>query len=172
MKQFLLFLSLLPFAAFSQTIQSDQTNDSGTVRRIATTRVEFDGFTTSLAGTLKITATETVLCLNLFFKPGCPTSTNEESKAILQLDNEEVVCLHNTGTYKELAGNKAGAIHFIVTDAEKAKLQAHKVVKYRIETSKGAVDVQLNKAYQKAFMKTIALLESQANSQNTLGQVF
>jgi hypothetical protein len=172
MKLFLQLLLILPFAAFSQAIQSDQFNDSGTIRRIATTRVEFNGATTSLGGTLKITPNETILCLNLFFKAGTHTSTTQESKAILQLDNEEVLYLHNTGNYKALSFGEAGAILFNVNDVDKRKLQTHKVVKYSIETNNGIVQVELSKAYQKAFMRTIALLEAQANSQNSLGRGF
>lgn len=162
MKQFLLLSLLMPFAAYAQSIQSDHTDDFGKVRRIATTRVEFNGLTTSLGGTLTIKESDTVLYLNLFFRAKSATTIDEKTRAILHLDNNELVEVNNTGAHKELTANETGFIVFKLNRNEKAKLQANKVVAYTILTDKAKVKVELSDRQQTAFHKTIYLLETQA----------
>jgi hypothetical protein len=168
MKQILLLLLLLPAAAFSQSIQSDQTEDFGNYRRIATSRVEFNGFSASLGGTLTIKKKDTVLYMNLFFRAGKPTFTDERTKAVLKLEDGETILVTNQGSYKELTATEPGFIVFALTAADKARLQQNKVVGYTIQTGNAKVLVTLNDRQKTAFYKTIDLLESRARSMASL----
>jgi len=164
MKQILLLLLLLPFAAFSQRIQSDQTDELSPSRRIATSRVEFEGVTTSFAAVLTINDCDTLLCMNLFFRAGKPTSTDEKTKALLKLENGEIIQAYNHGTHKDLSASETGFIIFALAQKDKIKLLMNKVISYSIKTSHANVEVELNDRQQNTFYKTIHLLESQANS--------
>lgn len=164
MKQTLLFLLLLPAAVFSQSIQSDQTDDFGNARRIATSRVEFKGFSNSLGGTLTIRERDTLLYMNLIFRAGKPTFTDEHTKAVLHLENGETVQVSNEGSYKELTATEPGFIVFALNELEKGRLQHNKVVGYTIQTGRAVVDMRLNEQQQHAFYKTIQLLEARAKS--------
>lgn len=164
MKQVLLLLLLLPLAAFSQRIQSDQLDEFGKSRRIATARLEFGTFTTSLAGTVTIKSCDTLLSMSLFFRAGKATYTDEKTKALLHLQNGETIQFFNTGKYKELTATEPGFVVFDLNEPEKIKLRNHKVIAYTIHTAKAAINVELNDVQQNAFYKTIDLLESQARS--------
>ena len=164
MKQILLLLLLLPAAVFSQSIQSDQVDDFSNARRISTSRVEFKGFSNSLGGTLTIKERDTLLYMNLFFRAGKPTFTDERTTAVLQLENGESIQVKNEGVYKELTATEPGFIVFALNNCEKVKLQRTKVVGYVIETGRATVDIKLNEHQQQAFLKTIHLLESRARS--------
>lgn len=162
MKQILLWLLLLPAAAFAQHIQSDQVDDFSNARRIATSRVEFKGFSNSLGGTLTIKEKDTLLYMNLFFRAGKSTYTNEWTKAVLQLANGESLLVNNQGAYKELTATEPGFIVFALNETDKARLQQSKVVGYTIQTGRAVVEMKLNEQQQQAFHKTIHLLESRA----------
>lgn len=162
MKQNLLLFLLLPFAAFSQHIQSDQTDDLEHLRRIATSRIEFNGFTTSLSGSLIIKEQDTTLFLNLFFRAGKPTFTDEKTMVILKLENGETIKVYNQGNRKELTATEPGFILFSLTEREKTRLLATKVVGYSIQTGHATVDVNLDEFKQKAFYNTINLLDFRA----------
>lgn len=168
MKQFVLILLLLPFAAFSQHIQSDQTDEFGKLRRIATSRVEFGTFTTSLAGTITINECDTTLCMNLFFRAGKATFTDKKSKALLFLENGEWIEVFNQDNYKELTATEPGFIVFSLKSSDKIKLRELKVLAYRIYTANAIVNVELNDHQQGAFYKTINVLESQAKTRLTI----
>lgn len=164
MKQFLLFLLVLPMAAFSQSIQSDQVDDFSNDRRIATSRVEFKGFSNSLGGTLTIKEKDTLLYMNLFFRAGRPTYTDEWTKAQLHLENGETLWVKNEGKYKELTGTEPGFVVFAINERDKEKLQGLKVLGYTIQTGRAIVEMRLNEQQQLAFQKTIHLLESRART--------
>ncbi|HYO22403.1 MAG TPA: hypothetical protein VER36_08340 [Flavisolibacter sp.] len=164
MKQILLLLLLLPAAAFSQSIQSDQIDDFSNARRIATSRVEFKGFSNSLGGTLTIRERDTLLYMNLFFRAGKATYTDDQTKAVLKLANGETILVGNQGTYKELTATEPGFIVFGLNETDKAKLQQSKVVGYTIQTGRALVEMKLNEQQQQAFYKTIHLLESRART--------
>jgi hypothetical protein len=170
MKQIILFLSLLPMAAFSQRIQSDQSDEFGQSRRIATSRVEFKGVSHSLGGNVTIKERDTLLNMNLFFRAGKPTFTDERTTASFQLENGETLQVCNQGKYKELTATEPGFLVFSLTEKEKEKLQVYKVIGYTIKTGLATVEVSLNEQQQKAFYKTIHLLESQARSMAALDQ--
>lgn len=164
MKQILLFLFLLPLAAFSQRIQSDQSDEFGRSRRIATSRVEFNGVSHSLGANLTINEKDTLLNMNLFFRAGKPTFTDESTVALLKLENGETLQVCNQGGYKALTATEPGFLVFSLHVKEKAKLETFKVIGYSIHTARATVEVVLNDSQQKAFYKTIHLLESQARS--------
>lgn len=168
MKQFLLLLLALPALSFAQRIQSDQFDDFGKTRRIATSRVEFDGVAHSLGGTLTIRDRDTVLYMNLFFRAGKPTFTDEKSSALLYLETGETLQVCNQGNYKELTATEPGFFVFALTEKEKAKLRTYKILGYRIKTGRAVVDVSLNETQQKAFYKTLSLLETRAQSMASL----
>lgn len=162
MKRMLALLSLSPALAFGQQLQSDHTDDFGKVRRLATSRIEFDGFATSLGGTLTVGAHDTALYLHLMFQPRKATTVNTQTTATLLLDNNEQVILKNSGGFRKLQQNESGALLFQLSLAEKAILTDHKVVRYRIVTVGATVDVVLQDNMQTAFAKTIGLLEASA----------
>lgn len=164
MKQILLLLLLLPAAAFSQRIQSDQTDEFGQSRRIATSRVEFNGFTNSLAAVLTINECDTLLCMNLFFRTGRPTSINERTKALLKLENGETIQAYNQDGNKKLTATETGFIVFTLDESSKTKLLTYKVVSYTIQTDNAHLQIALDEVQQTAFYKTIHILESQARS--------
>jgi hypothetical protein len=164
MKQWLLLLAMLPFVAFAQRIQSDQLDVFGKSRRIATSRVEFKGVSHSLGGNVIIDESDTLLNMNLFFRAGKATFTDERTVALLQLENGETLQVHNQGSYKELTATEPGFVVFYLNKEEKAKLETFKVIGYTIKTGRATVNVTLNDHQQKAFYKTIQLLESQARS--------
>lgn len=164
MKQSLLLLLLLPFAAFSQRIQSDQTNDFGKSRRIATSRIEFNGFNTSLAGVLTVNECDTILCMNLFFKPGQPITIDGKTKALLNLENGEIIQVSNQGFQNEVLSKETGVVVFAIDRPTKTKLLHYKVESYTIQTKTANIPVYLNDRQQHSFYKTIHLLESQAGS--------
>lgn len=168
MKQFLLLLLALPALSFAQRIQSDQFDDFGKTRRIATSRVEFDGVAHSLGGTLTIRDRDTVLYMNLFFRAGKPTFTDEKSSALLYLETGETLQVCNQGNYKELTATEPGFFVFALTEKEKAKLRTYKILGYRIKTGRAVVEVSLNETQQKAFYKTLSLLETRAQSMASL----
>lgn len=170
MKQILLALLLLPIAALSQRIQSDQLDEFGHSRKIATSRVEFNGVSHSLGGNLIVKERDTVLNMNLFFRAGRPTFTDERTTASLQLENGETLQVCNQGRYKELTATEPGFLVFSLSQKEKAKLLAFKVIGYTIKTGRATVEVKLSEPQQKAFYKTIDLLESQAKSMVALDQ--
>ena len=170
MKQILLLLSLLPLAAFSQRIQSDQLDEFGQSRRIVTSRVEFKGVSHSLGGNVIIKERDTLFNMNLFFRAGKPTFTDERTTALFELETGETLQVYNQGKHKDLTATEPGFLVFAITEKEKEKLQAYKVMGYTIKTGLASVDVRLNEQQQKAFHKTIHLLESQARSMAALDE--
>lgn len=162
MKRILPLLLLLPLAAFSQLIQSDQTDDFGKARRIATTRVEFNGLAASLGGTLVITDNDTAVHMNLFFRAGKPVALNGTSTALLRLDNGESIQVTHRGTDRQLTATEPGFFYFVLTATDRERLQTAKVVGYTIRLHGATVDVTLHDRQQLAFGKTIDLLQAQA----------
>lgn len=164
MKKILPLFLLLPLAAFSQHVQSDQTDDFGNLRRIATSRVEFKGVAQSLSGNITIREKDTLFYMNLIFRAGKATRTDEHTTVFLQLENGEVLQKFNQDKEKELTATEPGFLVFSLDEKDKDKLTSFNVVGYTIKTANATVDVKLNEQQQKAFYRTIRLLESQAAS--------
>ena len=68
-----------------------------------------------------------MVSLSLFKAPDA-TITDEKRKALLQLENDEVLYLNNTGSYRALSSADAGIILINLKEWEKAKLRIYKAV--------------------------------------------
>lgn len=164
MKQLVTFLLLLPLATLAQRIQSDQADDFGVARRIATSRVEFNGMGSSVSATANICEADTLLRMNIIFRAGQPTFTDERTTAVLHLNNGESISVAHIGNRKELTATEPGFLVFALTDAAKAKLTAYTVTGYTIHTGAATVAVNLNNHQGAAFRNTIQLLQDHARS--------
>ena len=59
-------------------------------------------------------------------KVSVATTTDEKRKAVLQLENDGVLYLNNTGSYRALSSADAGIILINLKEWEKAKLRIYK----------------------------------------------
>lgn len=164
MKQIVTLLLLFPLVAFAQRIQSDGADDFGVARRITTSRVEFNGMGSSMSGTANICETDTLLRMNIIFRAGKPTFTDERTTAVLRLSNGETLQVNHIGNRKELTATEPGFLVFALTEAAKAKLTAFTVTDYTIHTGVATIAVSLNEHQQTAFRNTIQLLQDHARS--------
>lgn len=159
MKRTIFLLMMLPSICLAQKIESDKIDDFTGQRNISTTRIDFDGPTTTVGGTAYIKGKDTLIGFTLFFRTTRTTST-DKATLLLKLDNNEIITLQNVAKYEIISSGRPGFIITKTSTSDRESLKKHKVLKYRVNTSNTYIDVDLSPKHQTAFGDILKVLEA------------